>query len=172
MIVLIHSLDSSLINARNRSNLRALGIRYGVFLNFDDVALLTQDTRNFTEYLSGVLHVPCAASRYNTIRRIITQFRYFRWCYFLLSSFYWMTRNRKKVTLVISENVDSPVPLLFSILYKIPYVIHYHYNLSLQLRAINKNPFLSFIILALERFTFRKATAVWSTSPHLLEKAE
>jgi glycosyltransferase involved in cell wall biosynthesis/GT2 family glycosyltransferase len=172
MIVITESLDSKMDLDRIREILDVYRKKYGLFKRFDRVFLLTQDAVDFTEYLSGIIHVPCAASRSRRMRGIISSFAYLRWLYFFLYSFLWLIKHRKMIDVLISTNVDSPTPLIFSMLYRIPYVIHYHYDMAFQVGKINKRPLIGRLLLGLERFAFKKASSIWVTSPSLINKAK
>lgn len=82
-----------------------------------------------------------------------------------------MLKHRRKINLLISINVDSPAPL-FSILSSLPYVVYYHYNTAFQVRHINRRSIIGALLLVLERVAFRRASAVWITSPSLMAKVK
>jgi len=172
MIVISCSLDSSLKQAKLQGNLRALAERYQVFRAFDHVTILTQDTQDFSRELAGLKHVPCAYSKSQITRAILSRIGLIRWACFSFSSFVWLLRNRRKVNLVISENVDSPAPLMFSLLFRIPYCIHYRYDVATQVRKVNKRPLEGVLLLLIEKLGFKRATLVWVTAPNLGEKAK
>lgn len=164
------ALDSRIEN-RIRESVQDYTKKYGMLKNFDRVILLTQDTVNFTGYLSGIIHIPCAFSQLRCVRWILSRFTFIRWLYFFLYSFLWLFEHRKMIDLVISENVDSPAPILFSTLFGVPYVIYYHYDVAFQVTEINRRPILGRLLLGLERFAFGKVSSVWVTSPSLIAKA-
>ena len=141
--------------------------RYELFTEFDNVALLTQDDQDFSEALSRIVHVPCTYSKYEPIRRILSRSSYLRWFYFFLKSFSWLIRHHKSIDLLISENIDSPAPLIVSMLFNIPYVIYYRYDVGSQIKWINKRSTIGTIVLAEERLAFKRVKALWVTSPHL-----
>jgi glycosyltransferase involved in cell wall biosynthesis len=143
-----------------------------LFNSFDSVALLTQDTQELGSELEDILHVPCAYSKFAIARKILYRHKALRWFYFSISSFIWLLRNRSKVNLLISENVDSPTPFLFSFIFKIPYFIHYHYDVATQVRTVNKRMIEGMLLLFLDQLCFKKATGVWATSSNLVEKAK
>jgi glycosyltransferase involved in cell wall biosynthesis len=172
MIVVSFSLDSSLAQARLQGNLQAHGERERLFKTFDRVVLLTQDTQRFGDELAGITHVPCAYSRFEIVRTVLSHFKFLRWLYFSLSSFLWLLRNRREINVVISRNADSPTPVLFSSLFGIPYFIHYHYDVATQIRKINKRAFEGMLLLFLEKICFKKAACVWVMAANLGEKAE
>ena len=172
MIVISCSLDSSLAQAKIQGNLQAHGEREQLFRIFDRVALLTQDTQGFGDELAGAIHVPCAYSRFEIVRTVLSHSKLLRWIYFSLSSFHWLLRNRREISLVISENVDSPTPFLFSSLFRIPYYIHYHYDVATQIGKINKHALEGALLLFLESICFKKATGVWVAAANLGEKAK
>jgi len=172
MIVCILSLDSMLSNVKYHKDLKnKVQIATKIKKEFDHVVLLTQDISNFTDFLDGVEHVPCAFSASKRIRWILSSFKYLRWFYFFLYSFSWLLKHRKKIKLLISINVDSPASI-FSMIFGIPYIIHYHYDVSFQVMHINKHPILGILLLWLEHFSFRRADAVWVTSPTLAAKVK
>ena len=162
------SLDTMLAHAGFLRNLKNVtGNLDEILTEFDAVALLTQDTKDFTQYFDGITHVPCVSSRSKRVTWILSRIVYARWIYFFWSSFLWMLKHRTEIRLLISINVDSPAPL-FSILFGIPSVVYYHYNTAFQVRYVNKRPIVGSFLLAVERFAFRAATKVWITSPSLM----
>ena len=170
MIVITLSLDSMLARLKIHGDLKDRVWReIEGFTEFDHVVLLTQDTVNFTDYLGGIEHVPCALSRSKHVEWIFSRFTYLRWIYFFFYSFFWMLKHHKKIKLLVSINVDSPAPL-FSLLFGIPYVAYYHYDTAFQVRYINRRSIVGTLLLVLERFAFRRSNAVWITSPSLMAK--
>lgn len=167
VIVIIPSLDTSLALAKAKGSFEETKGRYELFTEFDDVALLTQDDQDFSDALLRIAHVPCTFSKYEPIRRILSRSSYIRWFYFFLRSFPWLVRHYKNIDLLISENIDSPAPLIVSMLFKIPYVIYYRYDVGSQVKWINKRSIIGTIVLAEERFAFKRVKALWVTSPHL-----
>lgn len=172
MIVITVSLDSRMDLAKIRGNLEEYRKKYGLLKKFDRVVLLTQDTVNFTDYLSGMTHVPCGFSQSRHVRWILSRFTYLRWLFFFFYSFLWLIKHRRIINLLISENVDSPAPLIFSMLFGVPYVIYYHYDVAFQVREINRRPMIGRLLLGLERFAFRRVNSVWVTSPSLIAKVK
>jgi glycosyltransferase involved in cell wall biosynthesis len=174
MIVFSCSLDSTLAQAKLQGTIRTEE-RYQSFRRFDSVVLLTQDTQGFEEELAGIRHVPCAYSRYSFVRSALTRLRLIRWLYFSYSSFIWLLRNRSEVKMLISENVDSPTPFIFTSLFKIPYFIHYHYDVAAQVSKINKldrvRAVEGILLSFLESTAFKRATCVWVTAESLGDKA-
>lgn len=168
MIVIVPSLDSSLVLEKVKGSFEETKRRYELFTEFDNVALLTQDDQDFSESLLGIVHVPGTFSKCKLIRRILLRSSYIRWLYFFVRSFLWLVRHYKSVDLLISENIDSPAPLIVSILFKIPYIIYYRYNVGYQVKWINKRSIIGTIVLAEERFAFKRVKALWVTSPHLV----
>lgn len=172
MIVLTMSLDTMLTRARFHRNLKnVIGNLDEILTEFDHVALLTQDTKDLTNYFDGITHVPCAFSRSKHVTWILSRLTYIRWVYFFFFSFFWMLNHHAEIKLLISINVDSPAPL-FSILFRIPCVVYYHYNTAFQVRYVNKRPVVGSFLLAVERFAFRNATEVWITSPSLMAETK
>ena len=172
MIVITLSLDSMLAPVKIHGTLKDKVWRVKeVFTEFDHVVLLTQDTVNFTDQLSGIEHVPCASSRSKRVGWVLSRFTYLRWIYFFFYSFFWMLKHRRKIRLLVSINVDSPAPL-FSILFGIPCVVYYHYDTAFQVRYINRRFITGTLLLGLERFAFRRANAVWITTPSLMAKVK
>jgi len=169
MIVFVLSLDSMLSVAKDR---KITGLGKLVSELVDHVMLLTQDTFNFADSLTGIKHVPCAFSRSKRVRWILLRFKYLRWFYFFISSFIWLIKHRSRINLLIGTNVDSPAPLLFRMLFGLPYVIYYHYDVAFQVQHINRNSIAGILLLGLERFAFRRASAVWITSPSLMVKVK
>jgi len=172
MIVITLSLDSMLAPVKIHGNLKAMA--WGVneiFTEFDRVVLLTQDIDNFTNPSTGIEHVPCAFSRSKLMRRILSTFTYLRWIYFYLYSFFWMLKHRKKISLLVSINVDSPA-VLFSIVFGFPYVVYYHYDTAYQVRHVNRSFLIGALLLVIERIAFRRASSVWITSPSLMAKVK
>jgi glycosyltransferase involved in cell wall biosynthesis len=145
--------------------------RYRLFNNFDQVTILTQDTQVFNDETGEIKHIPCASSRFKIVRTLLTRTAVLRWLYFSGSSFVWLLRNRTKVNLIISENVDSPTPFLFSTLTKTPLYIHYHYDVATQVSKVNKRELRGSMLLFMERLVFNKAAGVWVTAPSLAAKA-
>jgi glycosyltransferase involved in cell wall biosynthesis len=142
-----------------------------VFTEFDHVALLTQDTVKITDTPTGIEHVPCAYSRSKRVSWILSKFTYLRWIYFYFYSFFWILKHRKSIKLLISINVDSPAPL-FSMLFGLRCVVHYHYDTAYQVRHVNGRYILGILLLGLERFAFKRACSVWITSPGLMAKVK
>ena len=167
MIVIIPSLDTSLAGAKVKGSFEETKGRYELFTEFDNVALLTRDDQDFSEALSRIVHVPCTYSKYGPIRRILSRSSYIKWFYFFLKSFSWLVRHYKSIDLLISENIDSPAPLIVSMLFKIPYIIYYRYDVGYQVKWINRRSIIGTIVLAEERFAFKRVKALWVTSPHL-----
>lgn len=172
MIVISCSLDSSLERAKHQGTLQADRARYQLFESFGSVVLLTQDIKEFGTELGKIAHVPCAFSKFEIVRTFLSNQKFPRWVYFYFSSFHWLLRNRKKISLVITENINSPTPFLFSSLFKIPVYVHYHYDVTTQVATINKNRFEGVILLFFEKLFFGKATCVWVTASSLAEKAK
>ena len=106
------------------------------------------------------------------MRTYLSKHKFPRWVYFYFSSFHWLLRNRRKINVVITENVNSPTPFLFSSLFKIPIYVHYHYDVATQIATINKNRFEGVMLLFLEKLFFRNATCVWVTASSLAGKAK
>jgi glycosyltransferase involved in cell wall biosynthesis len=166
------SLDTMLGPVKNLGNLKTA--RWDVdkiFTEFDSVALLTQDTVNLTEPLTGIEHVPCAFSSSKRIKSVLSKVTFLRWLYFFVYSFFWLLKNRREIKLLVSINVDSPAPF-FSTLFGIPYIVQYHYNTAYQVSHINKRFFIGILLNGLERFTFRRASVVWITAPSLMAKVK
>lgn len=172
MIVIVQSLDVSVAGEKKKGCFEHTRERYEFFSEFDKVVLLTQDAESFSDSFTNISHVPCAFSRSKYIRQILSRFSYFRWFYFYINSFFWLVKNRSKIDLVISDNIDSPVPLIVSILFKIPYVIYYRYDFASQIKNVNGRIVLGSCLYALERFAFKRVDALWVTSPHLAKLAE
>lgn len=143
-----------------------------IFSEFDDVILLTQDTQNFTSSLSKIIHVPCAFSKSKRMRSVLSRFMYFRWLYVFFYSFLWLVKHRRAIDLMISENIDSPVFLIFSKLFRLPYVIYYRYDVASQVKSINKRLITGTLLSVLESFAFKRVRKLWVTSPHLAQMAE
>ena len=172
LLIISCSLDSSLELAKLQGNLEAHRERYHMFNDFDHVVLLTQDVQDFSNELGGITHVPCAHSRFKTVEKAVTLFKFLRWIRFSHLSFVWLLRNRAEIYLVLSENVDSPTPFLFSSLFRIPYYIHYHYDVATQVGKTNKHGFEGILLLFLEKLCFKRATCVWVTAKNLSEKVK
>jgi glycosyltransferase involved in cell wall biosynthesis len=172
MFVISCSLDYSLALAKRQGTFQAHRERYQVFCNFDQVVLLTQDIQGFNNELEGLVHVPCAYSRFEIIRSLVSRFKFLRWIYVYFSSFVWLLKNHTKIDLILSENVDSPIPFVIFRLFGIPYFIHYHYDVSTQVSKINRQEFEGVFLLFLEKFCFKRATYVWVTSANLAEKVK
>ena len=172
MLIFSCSLDSSIERARIQGSIEQHRERYEMFSTFDHVVLLTQDSQGFGDALGGITHIPCAYSRFKIIQFILAHFKPLKWLYYYTSSFIWLVENRKNVNIIISENVDSPTPCLFSLLFKVPFVIHYHYDVSSQVSKINKQPIEGLLLLFLEKLCFKHASCVWVTAPNLGEKAK
>jgi glycosyltransferase involved in cell wall biosynthesis len=171
MLIFSCSLDSSIERAIVQGSVNEHRERYSMFNRFDEVVLLTQDTKKF-DVLGKVSQIPCARSNIKLIQLSLEKFKPFKWLYVYASSFMWLVKNRKKVNLVITENADSPTPCLFSLLFKVPFVIHYHYDVSSQVSTINKQPIEGLMLLFLEKLCFKRAASVWVTAPSLGEKAK
>jgi glycosyltransferase involved in cell wall biosynthesis len=171
MIVVTLSLDSSLVQPDDLPTPRRIGRFEEMLADFGRVALLTQDTSHFNGSLYGVEHVPCCFSRSRNIRLILARFSYLRWTYFFFSSFFWTLKHHGQINVMISLNIDSPAPFL-SVLFGFPYVAYYHYDTAYQVRYINKRPLLGTLLQVLERFAFKRANAVWITSPSLTDKVK
>lgn len=171
-IVIVQSLDISLAREKTKGSFEKTKERYEVFAEFDDVILLTQDTQNFTTSLSRIVHVPCAYSKSRHVKSVLSRFAYFRWFYFFLCSFLWLVRHRRIIDLVISENIDSPASLIFSMLFRVPYVIYYRYDVASQIKEINRRPVVGMFLMALEPFAFKRVSALWVTSSHLASMAK
>jgi glycosyltransferase involved in cell wall biosynthesis len=172
MIVISCALDSSLWQSKMQGILKPHMERYQLFENFDQVTILTQDTKVFTNGLGKIKHVPCAHSRFKVVRTLLARASFLRWIYFSCSSLIWLQRNRAQINLLIAENVDSPTPFLFSSLSKIPLYIHYHYDVSTQVSKINKREFRGLILLSLEKLVLKRAAGVWVTATSLATKAK
>jgi glycosyltransferase involved in cell wall biosynthesis len=172
LIVISCSLDSSLAQAATQGTLQQHRERYELFSTFDKVTILTQDTHNFSSKLGKVTHVPCAKHKIKKLQTITSRIKYLRWLQFAFNSFHWLLINRNQINVVISENVDSPIPVLFITFFRIPYFIHYHYDVAAQVGKINKSHMEGILLSTLERLGFRKATAVWVTAKSLALKAE
>jgi len=167
MIVIVQSLDVSIADERVKGSFEETRRRYELFTEFDKVVLLTQDVQDFSYALGKVIHVPCGFSKYSIIRSFISLSSYFRWFYVFLLSFCWLIRNYNDIKVLISENIDSPAPLIVSMLFKIPYVIYYRYDVGSQVKWINKRSIVGSIITVEERFAFKRVNGLWVTSPHL-----
>lgn len=172
MIVISCSLDSSLEQAKLQGSLQTHRERYQMFCRFDQVVLLTQDVQRFGDELGEVIHVPCAYSKFKIIRTLLSRLKFLRWFYFSCTSFLWLIKNRGEIAIVLSENVDSPTPFLFSTFFKIPFFIHYHYDVATQVSEINKHPLEGVMVLFLEKLVFKHAKCVWVTAAGLGEKAK
>jgi glycosyltransferase involved in cell wall biosynthesis len=172
MIVLTMSLDSMLSQVRYRSTFKnVVGGIDSVLSEFDQVVLLTQDSKDFTKNLDRMIHVPCAVSRSRYLTNIISRIAPARWAFFFFSSLIWMFRNRSEISLLVSINVDSPA-VLFSKMFGVPCIVYYHYNLAYQVNEINKRHIVGSLLPAIERFAFRNATSVWVTSQSLKQKVK
>jgi len=170
MIVITTSLDTMLNRAKFLRNIQnAIGNLDEILTEFDQVALLTQDTKDFTHCFDGITHVPCVSSRSKRVTWILSKITYARWIYFLSSSFLWMLKHRTKIRLLISINVDSSAPL-FSMLFRVPCIVYYKYNTAFQVRYINKRFVIGLFLPIIERFAFRNAAVVWVTSFNLIAK--
>jgi glycosyltransferase involved in cell wall biosynthesis len=171
MIVIVKSLDTSIAGEKAKGCFEDIKSRYELFTEFGDVALLTQDWEDFSKALPRITHVPCTSSKSKTIGRMLRHSSYLRWSYFLLKSFSWLVSHHKDIAVLMSENIDSPVPLIVSMLFKIPYVIYCRYDVGQQVRWINKRSIIGTIILSEERFAFKRVKGLWVTSPHLVSMA-
>ncbi len=170
MIVITQSLDSMLARETIFGIMESVRVNQ-VFTEFDHVALLTQDTAQVTWAQTQIEHIPCAFSHSKSVRWILSRFKYLRWAYFFAYSSVWILRHRRMIRLLVSINVDSPASL-FSALFGIPCVIYYHYDTAYQVRHINKRMILGLLLLAFERFAFRRVGTVWVTSPSLMAKVK
>lgn len=172
MIVIIQSLDTSWAVEKAQGSFEETKSRYEIFTEFDDVVLLTQDDQDFSQALSSIVHVPCASSKSNFIRRVLSRSPYIRWFYFFMRSFAWLIKHYKQIDLLITENIDSPAPLLISIFFKIPYIIYYRYDVGHQVKWVNRQSIIGTIVLAEERFALKRVQKLWVTSPHLANLAK
>lgn len=171
MFAVVQSLDVSLELESAKGSFEDMRKRYELFGELDDVFLLTSDTSSFQSKLgTKIHHVPCNSSQNRVLEKAISRSTLFRWGHFFLRSLCWLIKNHKSVELIIGENVDSPAPLFASIIFGIPYVIYYHYDLANQLMKINKRYLLGILIMCEERFAFNRADRVWVTSSHLVPK--
>ena len=168
MIVIAQSLDVSVAGEKIKGCFQQTRERYEFFAEFDKVVVLTQDTKSFADAFTKIAHVPCAFSKSKHITWVLSRFAYLRWFYFFLYSFLWLIKHRKITDLLISDNIDSPAPLIISILFKVPYVIYYRYDVGSQIKGINRRPIIGSFLLALERFAFKRVGSLWVTSPHLV----
>jgi glycosyltransferase involved in cell wall biosynthesis len=171
LIVIVGSLDSTFERAQFQGNLPAIVQDYKLFEEFDDVTLLTQDVKDFTSSLSGMKHVPCNQSKFKVKTILTSKISLFRWLNVYVNSFLWLLKNRSQISGVISENVDSPTPVIFSSLFKIPYFVRYNYDVATQIKEVNKRVFEGILLLVFEKFAFKRAYSVWVMAPHLKEKA-
>ncbi len=171
LIVISCSLDSSFAEAKERGTLKAHRERYQLFTKFDKVALLTQDNIEFTSELKPLTHIAAAHSKVYAINNLLSKRKLLRWSYFSFSTFFWLTKNRKNIRLLIAENVDSPTPFIFTTIFRIPYFIHYHYDVATQVKNINKNTIVGILLIFLEKLCFKRATRVWVTAENLASKA-
>jgi glycosyltransferase involved in cell wall biosynthesis len=171
MIVIIGSLDSTLERAKFQGNLPAIVQDYKLFENFGDVVLLTQDSKDFTSLLAGMKHIPCSKSRLKTKTVLASNFSLFRWLNVYQTSFLWLLKNRCQIDAVISENVDSPTPVIFTSLFKLPYFVRYNYDVATQIKEVNKRFFEGMLLLFFEKLAFKRANSVWVMAAHLKEKA-
>jgi glycosyltransferase involved in cell wall biosynthesis len=172
IIVISCALDSTLLQSKMQGTLKPHMERYRLFSNFDQVTILTQDTQEFLDELGKVQHIPCASSRSKIVRNVLQRMALLRWLYFSQYSFMWLLRNRANIKLIISENVDSPTPLLFSSITKTPLYIHYHYDVATQVSQVNKREIRGLMVLLMERLVFKKAAGIWVTAQSLGEKAK
>jgi len=172
MIVVSFPLDSSLAQAKAQGNIRSVKKPYELLTCFDDVALLTQDTQEFVEESSGILHVPLGNPRFESLRGAFSELKYLRWFAFSISSLAWFVKRRERVALVLGVNVDSPAPLIFSTLCRVPYVIHYNYDVAMQVREVNRHRFQGTLVSILEQLCFKRASSVWVTAKSLVAKAQ
>lgn len=146
--------------------------RYRLFDNIDQVTILTQDTEKFQDPLGVVQHIPCAFSKSKIIRTTLSRISILRWIYFSQYSFFWLITNRSKIKVIVSENIDSPTPLIFSAITKTPLYVHYHYDVSTQVSKINKRELRGYLLLSMERLVFGKAAGIWVTALSLGKKAK
>jgi glycosyltransferase involved in cell wall biosynthesis len=172
MIVVTMSSDTMLAGTKFPRNFKSVIVNLDEILpEFDHIALLTQDSKDFTHYFDGITHVPCVYSRSRCLTWILSRIIYARWIYFLSCSFLWMLKHRTKIRLLISINVDSSAPF-FSMLFRVPCIVYYHYDTAFQVKYINRRPIIGSFLSVVERFAFRNATVVWVTSPSLIAKAK
>jgi len=171
MIVINKSLDTSVAGEKAKGCFEDIKNRYELFANFDDVALLTQDSQDFSQAFSRIDHVPCSFSRSKTVGGLLARSAYLRWSYFVLKSFLWLVRHRRNIKILISENVDSPAPFVVSVLFGIPYVVYSRYDVGQQVKWINKRSVVGILILMEEKFVFKRVEKLWVTSPHLTSMA-
>ncbi len=172
MIVISCALDSTLWQSKRQGTLQPHMERYRLFSTFDQVTILTQDTQEFTDEFGKIKHIPCASSRFKTIQTTLQRKAFLRWIYFSKSSFIWLMRNRSKIKLIVSENVDSPTPIIFSSLTRTPLYVHYHYDVATQVSKINKRELRGLLLLFMEKFVFKKADGIWVTASSLGTKAK
>ena len=171
MIVIFGSLDSSLEQARCQGNFRTIMGDYKLFENFDLVSFITQDNKDFSDEFEGIKHVPCTYSSFKITKIILSKISFVRWAKFSFESFLWLLRNRSEINAIVSENVDSPTPFIFSSLFKTPFFIRYNYDVAGQVKNINKHFFEGALLVFLERLAFKRASSVWVMAPNLREKA-
>jgi glycosyltransferase involved in cell wall biosynthesis len=167
MIVIVQSLDASLQGEKLKGSFKDMKRRYEAFSDFGSVYLLTQDTEEFTHDFSKLVHVPCNFTTHEMVKKAFFSSVYLKWFFFFVKSFSWLVAHRRSIALLVGENIDSPAPLIVSILFRIPYVVYYHYDVGSQLRWANRRSLLGIIILCEERFAFNRIENVWVTSPHL-----
>lgn len=172
IIVISCALDSTLRQSKMQGTLQPHLERYRLFANIDQVTILTQDTEKFHDPLDVVQHIPCAFSKSKIIRTTLSRISILRWIYFSQYSFFWLIRNRSKLKVIISENIDSPTPLIFSALTKTPLYVHYHYDVSTQVSKINKRELRGYLLLSMEKLVFGKAAGIWVTALSLGKKAK
>lgn len=172
MIVFFLSLDSSLDASRYRGNSQVKPeLRY-LLANIDNIVILSQDTINFESPSPKIKYVSAAYSNFRIVRSLLNRSKYLRWCYFSLFTFFWMMKNRSGIDLIVSQNIDSPFPLVFSKLFNIPYIVHYHYDVGYQVQKYNKQPIIGTILLGIERHAFSRINSVWVTAPNLVSKVK
>ncbi len=172
IIVISCALDSTLRQSKMQGTLQPHLERYRLFDNIDQVTILTQDTEKFQDPLGVVQHIPCAFSKSKIIRTTLSRISILRWIYFSQYSFFWLITNRSKIKVIVSENIDSPTPLIFSAITKTPLYVHYHYDVSTQVSKINKRELRGYLLLSMERLVFGKAAGIWVTALSLGKKAK
>lgn len=172
MIVFFRPLDSSMETLKYRGKYELIPQMCLLLQTFDDVVIMSQDTNNYTVNSGRLLYFSGGALKSKRVSTILSHLKYLRWIFFSLNSFHWMLKHRNSINLIVSGNVDSPTPLLFSRLFNIPYIIHYHYDVGFQVKVVNKQWVIGTLLSFLEHFTFRRANAIWVTAKSLIPKVK
>jgi len=160
-LVVTYSTDSSISMSLEKGNFDEVKRQVESYTTLGKVALITQDSSDFSYLFSNVSHVPCGVRTHQPIRRTL----------YILGAWLWLARRRKEIRLVRGYGIGCLHAALFCRICKVPLVVSYEYDWSDQMLATGR-AVAGILAKQIESLVFTSACVTVGLSRRLCEKAK